>query len=194
MSKLNASRASGPAALVVAVLALLVALTGTSVAAAALAKNSVGTKQLQNNSVTTAKVKDGTLTKGDFAAGELPAGPTGATGAAGPKGADGAMGMVRGWAEISSTGTVVRTGGQFPLTTAQIGHGSTGVYTINAPGWGTATAPQTIFAALSQFGSSAGQITSSPALKVGMFSLLPVVDTFDKDGTLTDAGFTVLLP
>ena len=53
--------------MVVACLALLVALSGTGIAAvSALAPNSVGTIQLQNGSVTSAKVQDFTLRKVDF--------------------------------------------------------------------------------------------------------------------------------
>jgi hypothetical protein len=49
-------------ALVVACVALLVALGGTSIAAVSqLAKNSVGTAQLKNNAVTTPKVKNATV-------------------------------------------------------------------------------------------------------------------------------------
>jgi hypothetical protein len=43
--------------MVVAILALVVAMTGTGYAALNLPKNSVGTKQLKRNAVTTAKVK-----------------------------------------------------------------------------------------------------------------------------------------
>jgi hypothetical protein len=49
--------------LVIAVVALFVALGGTSVAAiSALPKNSVGTKQLKSNAVTGAKIANGTVT------------------------------------------------------------------------------------------------------------------------------------
>jgi hypothetical protein len=89
-------------ALVVASLALLVSLTGTSVAAISqLGPNTVGTAQLKNSAVTSKKVKNKTLTRADFKSGTLlrgprgltgPAGPTGATGSAGPAGAAGAAG------------------------------------------------------------------------------------------------------
>lgn len=49
-------------ALIVAVLALIVALAGTSYAALSLPKNSVGSKQLKKNSVTTAKIKKNAVT------------------------------------------------------------------------------------------------------------------------------------
>jgi hypothetical protein len=80
-------------ALVVACIALLVSLTGTSVAAVSqLAKNSVGTPQLKTNAVTSAKVKNGSLLRVDFKAGQIPRGPQGARGPAGPAGATGATG------------------------------------------------------------------------------------------------------
>ena len=82
-------------AMVVASLALLVALGGTSMAAATqLARNSVGTPQLKdaavsnpkikNNAVNSAKVANKSLLRSDFAPGQLPAGPTGPQGPAGP--------------------------------------------------------------------------------------------------------------
>jgi hypothetical protein len=97
--------------MVVACLALLVALGGTSVAAVSqLGRNSVGPLQLRNgavtnpklrnNAVTSAKVANRSLLRSDFAAGQLPAGPTGpqgpagAAGPAGPAGPAGAAGTV----------------------------------------------------------------------------------------------------
>ncbi len=109
MRKLSIRRPSP--AMVVACLALLVALGGTSVAAVSqLARNSVGPAQLQfgavtnpkirNNAITSAKVRNRSLLRADFAPGQLPAGPTGPqgpagpTGAAGPAGAAGAAGVI----------------------------------------------------------------------------------------------------
>ena len=81
-------------AMVIAMIALTVALGGTSYAAIVLPAHSVGAKQLKSsavtsvkikkNAVTSAKVKDGSLLKTDFKAGQIPAGATGATGAIGP--------------------------------------------------------------------------------------------------------------
>lgn len=99
--------------MVVACLALLVALGGTSVAAVnQLARNSVGTPQLRNGAVTNPKIRNGAVTspkirnnsinsskvanrsllRVDFAPGQLPAGPTGPQGPAGPAGPAGAAG------------------------------------------------------------------------------------------------------
>jgi Collagen triple helix repeat (20 copies) len=79
-------------AMTVACIGLAIALSGASYAAVVLPRNSVGTPQLKTNAVVSAKVKDRSLKAGDFALGQLPAGPqgpmgaTGATGAAGPTG------------------------------------------------------------------------------------------------------------
>ena len=96
------SRRPSPA-MVVACVALLVALGGTSVAAVSqLARNSVGPAQLQfaavtspkirSNAVNSAKVANRSLLRADFAPGQLPAGPTGPQGPAGPAGPAGAAG------------------------------------------------------------------------------------------------------
>jgi len=91
-------------AMVVACLALLVALGGTSIAAVnqLVPRNSVGSAQLQfgavtnpkirDNAVNSAKVANRSLRRSDFALGQLPAGPTGPQGPAGPPGAAGAAG------------------------------------------------------------------------------------------------------
>ena len=58
-------------ALVVAVLALLVALGGTTYAVTALPKNSVGAAQVKKNAVRSAEVKNNSLRAKDFRKGEL---------------------------------------------------------------------------------------------------------------------------
>jgi hypothetical protein len=70
--------------MIVAVIALILAASGTGWAVTQLPKNSVGTTQLKSNAVVSSKVKDGSLRAADFATGQLPAGATGATGARGP--------------------------------------------------------------------------------------------------------------
>ena len=77
-------------ATVIASIALLVALAGTSVAAvSALPARSVGTAQLKDNAVTSKKVKSFTLLRSDFKRGQIPRGPVGARG---PQGAPGPAG------------------------------------------------------------------------------------------------------
>ncbi|MGH3131965.1 MAG: hypothetical protein ACRDNX_14215, partial [Gaiellaceae bacterium] len=70
--------------MVVASVALLFALTGTSFAAYQAT--------LPRNSVTSATVRDNSLLRKDFRRGQIPAGARGATGPAGPAGAAGAAG------------------------------------------------------------------------------------------------------
>ena len=77
---------------VVSVIALIVALGGTSYAAVSLPRNSVGAMQVRPNAVTSAKVRDGSLMARDFRAGEIPASAAGPAGAAGPPGLRGAVG------------------------------------------------------------------------------------------------------
>jgi hypothetical protein len=83
--------------MIVACVALLVSLGGTSIAAVSqIPRNSVGTPQLRNgavtnaklrgNAVTSAKVQNRSLFRVDFAVGQLPAGPTGQQGPKGDKG------------------------------------------------------------------------------------------------------------
>jgi hypothetical protein len=80
--------------MVVACLALLVALAGTSVAAvqAVIPRNSVGALALKPNSVNSSKVLNHSLLKADFKAGQIPAGPRGLPGPAGPGGPAGPPG------------------------------------------------------------------------------------------------------
>jgi hypothetical protein len=69
----------------VGLLALFIALGGTSYAATALSRNSVGPRELKRGAVASAEVKNGTLMKRDLRP-QLVEGLKGATGPAGPKG------------------------------------------------------------------------------------------------------------
>jgi hypothetical protein len=114
-------------AMVVACIALLVALGGTSIATVYnVPLGSVGTPQLQNEAVTSAKVRDFTLRRVDFRPGTLlrgfrglpgprgPAGPAGAQGPQGPQGPAGPQGVVSGItlrnATVSVDGGVAHNG------------------------------------------------------------------------------------
>jgi hypothetical protein len=87
MKRIGFRRPSPP--MVVALVALLAALAGTSYAAVQLPANSVGTKQLKKNAVTGKKVKNRSLKAADFAAGQLPQGEKGEKGDKGDPGAPG---------------------------------------------------------------------------------------------------------
>jgi hypothetical protein len=107
----------------VAVMALVVASTGTSYAAgligsADIKNNSVSSKDIKNKTIKAAdvksgtigakQVKDGSLRSRDFKAGQLPAG---AQGPAGPAG-------VGRWALVYATGAIVAQSGGFAVTAA----------------------------------------------------------------------------
>lgn len=103
---------------VVSLLALFVALGGSSYAAVQLNRNSVLSRHITNgevkrqdvgrNAVSSSKVEDGRLLARDFAAGQLPAGLKGDKGDPGRAGADGAPGatkvVVRKSANVASIG------------------------------------------------------------------------------------------
>ncbi len=106
-------------AMVVACLALLVGLGGTSYAAVKLPRNSVGTAQLRKNAVTSVKVKNHSLRLVDFKAGQVPVGPAGPAGPPGPAGEAGAAGPAgpgAKWALVKSDGTIVAQSGGLTLT------------------------------------------------------------------------------
>lgn len=77
---------------VVSVIALFVALGGTSIAAVTLARNSVKSRNIAPNAVTGPKVKNASLLAQDFAPGQIPQGQKGDTGAKGDTGDKGTTG------------------------------------------------------------------------------------------------------
>jgi hypothetical protein len=94
-----------------ALLALFVALGGTSYAAFQLPRNSVGTAQLKRGAVVASKVKPHSLLAFDFRSGQLPAGARGPEGPQGPQGNPGAAGTpgtARAYAEVSLGGASLR--------------------------------------------------------------------------------------
>jgi hypothetical protein len=78
-------------ALVISLIALFVALGGTTYAATSLPKNSVGTQQIKNGAVTKQKINKKTISALRGSRG--PAGPTGPTGATGSQGLQGIQGI-----------------------------------------------------------------------------------------------------
>jgi hypothetical protein len=92
--------------LVISVVALVVALAGTSYAALSLPKNSVGSKQIKANAVTSSKVKNRSLRPTDFKAGQLPAGPQGPKGDKGDKGDAGVPGTPFAFAHVNPDGSL----------------------------------------------------------------------------------------
>jgi hypothetical protein len=113
----------------ISLLALFVALGGTSYAAVKLPAKSVGTKQLKTSAVTSAKVRNNSLLARDFKRGQLPSGgatgPRGATGKTGATGRTGATGKTGDRGPTGATGARGATGPAGP-TGATGPTGSTG--------------------------------------------------------------------
>lgn len=83
----RSDRIIGRLALVLSLLALVIAMGGTSYAAVKLARNSVTSAIIKNNTIRGADVRDHSLAALDFRPGQLPAGPRGPQGVPGPRGA-----------------------------------------------------------------------------------------------------------
>ncbi len=116
-------------AMVVACLALLVALGGTSIAAVKVLvpRNSVGSLQVIDHSLLAKDFRTppkGPIGPAGTAGPAGPAGAAGAAGAAGPAGPAGAA-AAKTWAVVKSDGTIVRQSG-----VTSVSHTSTGRYTI----------------------------------------------------------------
>jgi hypothetical protein len=129
--------------MVVASVALLAALGGTSVAAISnVPLFSVGTPQLKSNAVVSSKVKNRSLLAVDFKQGQLPRGPRGFRGPAGAPGQDGAPGPAgpagatgptgpagpgAKWAHVRADGTILAQSGGISVTS----HPSAGTYILD---------------------------------------------------------------
>ena len=110
--------------MIVALLALVVAMSGTGYAAVKLARNSVQGKHIKTGAVSSSDIKNRTIRDRDIARGVLregPTGPRGAAGAAGERGATGERGP-QGPADGPAGGDLT---GNFPAP--QIGAGAVGV-------------------------------------------------------------------
>jgi hypothetical protein len=116
MHQLRNVRRPSPA-MAVALIALFVALGGSSYAALKVTgknvkNNSLTSADIRNNSLKSRDVKNRSLRSADFAAGQLPQGPKGDTGPQGPKGDPGA------------TTAVMRTGTAFAVAANDFSSGT----------------------------------------------------------------------
>ena len=168
---------------IIAMLALFVAMGGTGYAALKLPKNSVGSKQIKKNAVTSTKVKNGSLKKGDFAAGQVPAGPAGPAGkngTNGTNGTNGAPGEAVAYARIDATGNLIGGPGQAKgITQTMIQHtagasaaevAGTGVYCIG----GLDFTPTSAVVATDNTDSMPG----APTLTGGDLNVIPTAAVF----------------
>src|SRR5919108_3417857 len=143
-------------AMVVACLALLIALGGTSYAAI---------QALPRNSVTTVQVKNGSLLARDFRRGQIPrgpagpAGPTGPQGPAGPQGPPGSAANVAiRWALVRADGGIAAQSGGITLAAKP----SAGTYIFS---FGTAVNGRPILASgayAADAGDQRGETTAGP--------------------------------
>jgi hypothetical protein len=168
-------------ALVIAMIALFVALSGTGYAAF----------KLPRNSVTSINVKDRSLLSKDFKLGQIPrgavgpAGPAGPAGAAGPAGPAGPSGAAKAYARILAGGDVddPRARG---IPDAAVSHPATGVYCIDIEG-GALNVIATIDS------STSGDVAASVLLNVCAVGKEVEVKTFDNAGAAADKPFYVLV-
>jgi hypothetical protein len=196
------------ASMVVAIVALIVALGGTSYAVSSLPRNSVGSKQFKKgavngralaaNAITSAKVKDSSLLAKDFKAGQLPAGPQGAQGPQGLQGPQGPAGPAGAsatalWAVVNGTGApigtnvpIVRSSGVVGTTTTT--HSFAGEYRVQ---FDRDVSSCAYIAAVGQVGNS-GQgfgFATAQGTNIGGGSAAVFVQTFDETGAEVDRQF-----
>jgi hypothetical protein len=171
----------------VALLALFVALGGTSVAATkVLAPSSVGTAQLKPGAVVSSRVRDHSLLRRDFRQGQLPRGRPGVPGPAG---------TARAWGVVDRSGRWNNERSHELLSVNRI---ATGVYCIALAPIATRPpsdllAPTTIVATLALDASTAATIRSStpgtrgcPATR-NVFVVVTGRLEIDAAGTLNEA-------
>lgn len=181
---------------VIAMLALFIALTGTTYAAstALIGKNTVASPQVVNGSLQTKDLsaKARAALKGNRGLRGL-AGARGATGAAGAQGVKGDKGdpgtpATKLWAVVSSTGTLLRSSG--------------GVSASGSPGsFSTVTFPQPVdtcaySATIGRNGSSfsnGGQIEADEFVPNGFSTSQVLVRTYDAAGTATAKKFSLVV-
>jgi uncharacterized low-complexity protein len=187
---------------VIAVIALIVALTGTAFAAVKLKKNSVGPKQLKNNAVVEKKISDGAVTEKKLATGSVSEGKlaSGSVGHDKLKSDEQTM-----WALVNATGSgsiAAQSGG-----VSIAGNSGAGEYFVKFP---AQVAGRAVTATL-QTAQSTGEIQigvcGSPAPTSGVEQILcntsPTsdntpsvvrVDTSSSAGALSPRNFYIAVP
>ena len=192
--------------MIVAMLALFVALTGTAVATTSAL---ITGNQIKNSSITGLDVKNKSLTPKDFRGSVRGprglrglAGPQGSQGSQGAQGAQGAQGVqgpagtALAYANIQGGGTIETDAPPAKnLANANVTHPATGVYCLVNLGF---TAASAVVAASNFFGAPASIATvavdgrATPILD-GCPGGRVRIRTFDAAGALADAPFTIWL-
>jgi Collagen triple helix repeat (20 copies) len=184
-------------AMVVALIALFVALAGTSYAAVKLPRNSVGTPQLKNGAVTPPKVSRRTIAL--FKGQRGPAGPrglagpqgtAGAPGAKGDKGDPGPPGPTQ-FARVKSTGQLISG------TAISAYRANTGTYYVIFPTAIAGCGAAVTSASFAGFDSSVFRVWTQASVGFqqggGAHPNTVGVQTFDTGGSNVDTSFTLVL-
>jgi hypothetical protein len=175
-------------ALVIALVALFVALGGTSYAVTQIDANSVGTKQLKKGAVTSAKISKGTKKALKGNAG--PAGPQGAQGAAGAPGQQGVPGKqgepgtALAYATILSNGTVNENSGSKGITNTNVTNPAAGIYCFV----GLPTGAKSALASSSNLGATENDVIVSLAYDTRPS---PILDGCPSDATARVRTFDI---
>lgn len=185
-------------ALAVAFVALLVAFTGSSVAAPVrdAASKLISGSKIKKNSITGKQIKNGSLGASDFAKDVMPKAATGAQGPAGPRGQQGPQG-VQGpgapvaWAEVSEAGSLVKGSGAVSAA-KENGGASPGQYEVV---FNRNISNCTYIAShISDLASPApGGISSTGPLNVNDNQNAVSIGTRKSDGALAFAPFSVVV-
>jgi hypothetical protein len=176
---------------VVSVIALFVALGGSSVAAVSLKRNAVKNRHIAKNAVTAPKVKNASLLSEDFAPGQLPAGPQGERG---QDGQNGAPGSAVAYARVNADGTLDATRSKnIDSASKRMGAGGplTGSYCIDP------SVPVNHVVAVIDWNAAGGELEAALITGGGLGGCPPgpqwgLVSTHDSAGGLADRAFWVL--
>lgn len=165
---------------VMATIAVMIALGGTSYAALTLPRNSVGERQIRAGAVRSSEVRNGSLGIKDLSAGARTS-LQGATGPAGPQGPAGPAG--------TQLFAVVNAAGERTAGTATSGgaSGATGTYLI-----GFARSVQGC-AATATLGTADASATVAGRITVNVVNGQVGVQTYGADGSPTNAPFHLIV-
>jgi hypothetical protein len=188
-------RKPSPATLI-SLVALFVALGGTSYAALKLPKNSVGARELKANSVGASEVKAGSLVTSDFKRSERSglAGPQGPQGPPGPQGLQGPQGP----AGAREFARVKGNNGQLVNGTALASYRSaTGTYYLTFANEIDKCAASATSTAYEGFDGSVYRVWAQVGVGVqegGAYNKHTVaVNLFDSGGSNVDSSFSLIL-
>ena len=189
---------------VISLLALFVALGGSSYAAIKVTgKNvkdsSLTGKDLKNSSLTGADVKNGSLLTGDFAAGQVPAGQRGPKGDTGAKGETGTQGQpgepaTRYWAVVNQNGTLARgSPGATSLSSGDPPNGQYVVEWVGSPNVATCAYVATIGPPGTGASPFADGVTGQVSVTAGSADQVSVETLSDDGASLAPNAFHVAM-